>query len=682
MRKLSVLILALSLLAVACGSDDGGETTTTTAAPATTEAPADTEAPEAPAAPVEEETTTTAAPPAMEELPELEISVGHSGAPDGFADVASVRFKELVEERSQGRITVEVFPSGQLGGERELVEGAQIGSVDMAVVLAGILESFVPEFGVLNLPYLFDDRDHVFSTLDGEVGEGLLDLLGNVSLKGYAFGEFGFRSMMTAPRPINTPSDLDGIKIRVPESDLYIETMSRLGATPTPIPGPEIFTSLQNGVVDATEAPIFAAVTQKYYETPLEHLSLTEHIYAALLMVGSQSMWDRLGDAGQTLVKQAALEAVDHQRKQSIADDEGYINELRNQGWTITEVEKAPFREAVAPIYDANPDLAQWVQQIRAVIGGTSPGTDVEALPELEISVGHSGAPDGFADVASVRFKELVEERSQGRITVEVFPSGQLGGERELVEGAQIGSVDMAVVLAGILESFVPEFGVLNLPYLFDDRDHVFSTLDGEVGEGLLDLLGNVSLKGYAFGEFGFRSMMTAPRPINTPSDLDGIKIRVPESDLYIETMSRLGATPTPIPGPEIFTSLQNGVVDATEAPIFAAVTQKYYETPLEHLSLTEHIYAALLMVGSQSMWDRLGDAGQTLVKQAALEAVDHQRKQSIADDEGYINELRNQGWTITEVEKAPFREAVAPIYDANPDLAQWVQQIRAVAGG
>ena len=121
---------------------------------------------------------------------------------------------------------------------------------------------------MLNLPYLFDDRDHVFTTLDGPVGEDLLALLEDIELKGLAFGEFGFRSMMTAPRPINVPADLNGIKIRVPESDLYINTMELLGATPTPIPGPEIFTSLQNGVVDATEAPIFAAVTQKYYETP------------------------------------------------------------------------------------------------------------------------------------------------------------------------------------------------------------------------------------------------------------------------------------------------------------------------------------------------------------------------------------------------------------------------------
>ena len=675
MRKIGFLLFALALVAGACG----GEDSSSTASPAPVE-PAEAPAPAPSPDPAPAEPT---APPQVnvDALPELTLSVGHSGAPDGFADIASVKFKEIIEERSQGKISVEVFPSGQLGGERELVEGAQIGSVDVAVVLAGIMESFVPEFGVLNLPYLFDDRDHVFATLDGPVGEDLLALLDGVDLKGLAFGEFGFRSMMTAPRPISVPADLNGIKIRVPESDLYINTMELLGATPTPIPGPEIFTSLQNGVVDATEAPIFAAVTQKYYETPLEHLSLTEHIYAALMMVGSQDMWERLGTEGQRLVKRAALEAVAHQRQRSIEDDAGYIAELSNQGWSITEVDKAPFRDAVAPLYDANPGLAGWVERIRGVVGGTSPATDVDALPELTLSVGHSGAPDGFADIASVKFKEIIEERSQGKISVEVFPSGQLGGERELVEGAQIGSVDVAVVLAGIMESFVPEFGVLNLPYLFDDRDHVFATLDGPVGEDLLALLDGVDLKGLAFGEFGFRSMMTAPRPISVPADLNGIKIRVPESDLYINTMELLGATPTPIPGPEIFTSLQNGVVDATEAPIFAAVTQKYYETPLEHLSLTEHIYAALMMVGSQDMWERLGTEGQRLVKRAALEAVAHQRQRSIEDDAGYIAELSNQGWSITEVDKAPFRDAVAPLYDANPGLAGWVERIRGVAG-
>ncbi len=238
----------------------------------------------------------------------------------------------------------------------------------------------------------------------------------------------------------------------------------------------------------------------------------------------------------------------------------------------------------------------------------------------------------------------------------------------------------MAVVLAGIMESFEPTYGVLNLPYLFDNREHVFSVLDGQIGRDLLDLLDPLGLKGYAFGEFGFRSMMVGPRPIVTPADVDGLKFRVPESDLYISMYNALGATPVPIPGPEIFTSLQNGVVDGTGAPIFAAVTQNYYETPLSYLSLTEHIYAALLMVGSQDMWDALGPDGQVLVQQAALEAVAHQRQRSIEDDQGFIDELINQGWEINEVDKAPFRDLVSSLYDSRPELADWVARIRDAA--
>ncbi|MGF1617317.1 MAG: TRAP transporter substrate-binding protein [Acidimicrobiia bacterium] len=353
MRRIAAIFVTLALVASACGN--GASTTTEQAAGQTT-----TTQPE--------ETTTTAAPEEPSELPELTINVGHSGAPDGFADVASNKFKELVEERSGGRITVEVFPSGQLGGERELVEGAQIGSVDMAVVLAGILESFQPEFAVLNLPFLFEDRDHVFATLDGEVGRELLDLLDGQGLKGYAFGEFGFRSLMSTKR-IETPEDTVGLKFRVPESELYIALINSFGATAVPIPGPEIFTSLQNGVVDGTEAPIFAAVTQKYYETPLNHLSLTEHAYAALLMVGSQDLWELLGPEGQPLVQQAALDAVAFQRQQSIADDEGYLAELVELGWEVNEVDREAFRAASASLYDDVPDLADWIDRIRAAAG-------------------------------------------------------------------------------------------------------------------------------------------------------------------------------------------------------------------------------------------------------------------------------------------------------------------------
>ncbi len=671
MRKFIAVLGVLALLAAACGDGEEEPTATTEAAAVTTTA-APAETPEEPAEEPDEPA------PAEPDYPEITINIGHSGAPDGYADVAAVKFKELVEAGSGGQITVEVFPSSQIGSERELVEGAQLGSIDAGVVFAGILESFVPEMGVVNLPFLFDGQDHVNAVFDGPVGRELLGLAEGVGIKALAIGQFGLRSMMNSQRPIYTPSDAAGLKFRVPESDIYIRTYELVGANPVPLPGPEIFTSLQNGVVDGTGAPIFAAVTQKYYETPVKYLSLTEHIYAALLMFMSGELWDSLPPKAQDLIEQSASAAAAHQRAEAAKLDAGYLAELENQGWAVNDVDKGLFRTAVAGVYDERPELAEWAERIRAV--SPTGAVDVSLLPEITINIGHSGAPDGYADVAAVRFKELVEERSGGRMTVEVFPSSQIGSERELVEGAQLGSIDAGVVFAGLLESFVPEMGVVNLPFLFDGQDHVDAVFDGPVGRELLGLAEEVDIKALAIGQFGLRSMMNSQRPIVTPADAAGLKFRVPESDIYIRTYELVGANPVPLPGPEIFTSLQNGVVDGTGAPIFAAVTQKYYETPVKYLSLTEHIYAALLMFMGGELWDGLGPAAQQLVQQAAIEAAAHQRAEAAKLDAGYLAELENQGWEVNDVDKDAFRAAVAGVYDERPELAEWADRIRAAA--
>ncbi len=674
MRRFVAILGVLALLTAACGDGDE-EATPTTAAPGTTAAPEETPS-EEPQAPSEEPEGPAEDP--EPDYPEITINIGHSGAPDGYADVAAVKFKELVEEGSGGAMTVEVFPSSQIGSERELVEGAQLGSINAGVVFAGILESFVPEMGVVNLPFLFDGQDHVDAVFDGPVGRELLGLTEEVGIKALAIGQFGLRSMMNSRRPIYTPSDAAGLKFRVPESDIYIRTYELVGANPVPLPGPEIFTSLQNGVVDGTGAPIFAAVTQKYYETPVKYLSLTEHIYAALLMFMSGDLWDSLPTKAQDLIEQSASAAAAHQRAEAAKLDAGYLEELQNQGWAVNDVDKGLFRTAVAGVYDERPELAEWADRIRAV--SPSGAVDVSLLPEITINIGHSGAPDGYADVAAVKFKELVEERSGGRMTVEVFPSSQIGSERELVEGAQLGSIDAGVVFAGLLESFVPEMGVVNLPFLFDGQDHVDAVFDGPVGRDLLGLAEEVDIKALAIGQFGLRSMMNSQRPIVTPDDAAGLKFRVPESDIYIRTYELVGANPVPLPGPEIFTSLQNGVVDGTGAPIFAAVTQKYYETPVKYLSLTEHIYAALLMFMGGELFDSLGPAAQQLVQQAAIEAAAHQRAEAAKLDAGYLEELNNQGWEVNQVDKDAFRSAVAPIYDERPELAEWADRIRAAA--
>ena len=175
------------------------------------------------------------------------------------------------------------------------------------------------------------------------------------------------------------------------------------------------------------------------------------------------------------------------------------------------------FREAVAPIYDERPELAEWVDRIRAV--SPSGAVDVSLLPEITINIGHSGAPDGYADITAVRFKELVGERSSGRMSVEVYPASQIGSERDLVEGAQVGWIDAGVVPAGILEGLLPEVGVVSLPFLFDRQDHVDAVFDGPVGRELLGLAEGVGIKGLAIGQYGLRSMMNSWRSIYIPFD-------------------------------------------------------------------------------------------------------------------------------------------------------------------
>ena len=253
-----------------------------------------------------------------------------------------------------------------------------------------------------------------------------------------------------------------------------------------------------------------------------------------------------------------------------------------------------------------------------------------EATPTTRGARTVPAAPDGYADIAAVRFKELVGQRSSGRMSVEVYPSSQMGSERDLVEGAQLGWIDAGVVFAGILGGLLPEVGVVSLPFLFDGQDHVDAVFDGPVGRELLGLAEGVGIKALAIGQYGLRSIMNSWRPIYILADAADLRFGVPESDIDMRTYELVGANPVPLPGLEILPSLQNGVVDGTGAPIFAAITQKYYETPMRYLSLTEHIYAALLLFMSGELWDSLGPAAQELVQEAAIEATAPHQSQPI----------------------------------------------------
>jgi tripartite ATP-independent transporter DctP family solute receptor len=265
--------------------------------------------------------------------------------------IASTKFAELIEERTNGEIVLELFPSGQLGDERDMIEGMQIGSLDAGLITNAPIGGFVSSFMALDLPFVFSSADCAHKTLDGIAGEKLLEQLDNVGIKGLAFAEGGFRHMINNIQPINTVEDTQGIKFRVMKSPIYLGMFKYLGSNAIAMPWGETFTAVQQGVMDGLEIPISVIWANKYYEVT-KYLSLTGHTYSPLIFMVSNSIWNSLSDEQQEIFKNSALEAAVYERAEAAKINNELLKNLEEEGMIINEVDdKEPFQEVVEPLY-------------------------------------------------------------------------------------------------------------------------------------------------------------------------------------------------------------------------------------------------------------------------------------------------------------------------------------------
>lgn len=294
--------------------------------------------------------------------------------------------------------------------------------------------------------------------------------------------------------------------------------------------------------------------------------------------------------------------------------------------------------------------------------GGEEAGGEEAAAEKIVLKAGMAINQDHPYYYGIERFGEIVSEKTDGRITVEIYHSGQLGGERDLIEGMRMGSVDMAAVSSAPVSSFVPKIAVFDLPYLFTSRDMAYKVMDGPVGERFFADLADQKIKGLGWFENGFRNITNNKLPIYTPEDLKGIKIRVMESPVPIATFNVAGANPTPMAWGEVFTALQQGTIDAQENPLPVIYTQKLYEVQ-KYLSLTEHFYAPALFLMSGDMFDSLSAEDQALFMEAAAEATAYEREVSLEQAESFVDKCVEEGMEVNEVDKEPFVEAMAPVY-------------------
>lgn len=312
-----------------------------------------------------------------------------------------------------------------------------------------------------------------------------------------------------------------------------------------------------------------------------------------------------------------------------------------------------------------------------------APATNEEEVVEVEFEavkyrLAHVVNENDSFHVAALKFKELVEARTEGKVEIEIHPNATLGDERTLLEGMQMGTVDMGVITNGPIANFVPEVAVFELPFLFADNEEAYKVLDGEVGKDVLNKMEESSFKGLAFAERGFRNVTNSTRPVVVPADMEGLKVRVMENPVYIDTFKALGANTVPMAWTETLTALQQGTIDGQENPVVVIHSFKLDETQ-KYLSLSRHTYSPATIMMSLSKFNELPEDVQKVIEDSAQEAAEHARAVNAEEEETLLSELVERGMEVTEVDVAAFQEAVESVYEKYRDqYAEYMDKIQA----
>lgn len=280
----------------------------------------------------------------------LDIKLGHVLAPTHNWHVAAEGFAEDVREATDERVNFQVFPSGQLGNEKTVVEGMQIGSVPAGVIGCGSFQSLDAKFGIVELPYSWADREDAYTAYDGELGDALEALAEQHNMKILAWWENGFRHVTNNRGPIESPDDLAGLKIRVTPDKMRLDTFEALGASPAPLSFGELYSALQQGVFDAQENPLSIIHSSSLYEVQ-DYASLTGHVWAPACLTVSSSTWNRLSEDDQAKVQELANTWRDKQREMTQEDDRNMIEKLKAEGMQINEVDTEPFNTKVQSVW-------------------------------------------------------------------------------------------------------------------------------------------------------------------------------------------------------------------------------------------------------------------------------------------------------------------------------------------
>ena len=285
------------------------------------------------------------------------------------------------------------------------------------------------------------------------------------------------------------------------------------------------------------------------------------------------------------------------------------------------------------------------------------------AMAAMKIKLGVVTKPGSAQNIAAEKFKEIIEQRSNGKITVQIFHSASLGNETEILQQVQLNTIQMAIVTGGPFDTFDPMARVVNYPFLFKDNEQADKILDGPLGAELLKSLESSGFKGLCFSENGFRNLTNNKRPVENPNDIKGLKVRVMASAIHKAIWQTLGANPTPMPWP-IYTELEQGVIDGQENPLWVMEVYKFYEIQ-KFMTLSRHVYSYHIDVASLKWWKTLDKNSQDMIQKAMYDAAVYQRQDNRSKNAARLKFLKEKGMQVVEnPDVKAFRAKVAGLRD------------------
>ena len=306
--------------------------------------------------------------------------------------------------------------------------------------------------------------------------------------------------------------------------------------------------------------------------------------------------------------------------------------------------------------------VLMWVLVVAAGCGGAK---NASSGKTVAIKLGHGHPASSEFHLGAQKFAELVDKKTNGNVKITIYHSGQLGDEQELSEGLRMGTIDMALLGSSSVSKFEPNFMMFDLPYIFRDHAHADKVLDGEVGNIFVDKFEKKGLKVLGYWESGFRHYLNNKRPIKTPKDMEGLKIRTPQSPVQVATTKALGASPVPLNFSELYMACQQGTVDGQEGPVFAIKSAKFYEVQ-KYMVLDGHIYTVMVLGMNPKLFGSLSADNQKAILEAAKEASLYERKLLRDHEQEQIAFLEKEGKMIIEKnpDKSEWLKATKPVYD------------------